>query len=47
MRVLSVIDEPGVVKRILDHLGLPTEPPLLAPARASPMHQVGFGFEVA
>jgi Putative transposase len=47
MRVLSVIDEPAVVKRILDHLGLPTEPPPLAPARASPMDQVGFGFEVA
>jgi hypothetical protein len=47
MRVLSVIDEPTTVKKVLHHLGLPAEPPDLSAARAPPMEQVGFGFDVA
>ena len=47
LRVLSVIDHPTVAKRIPDPLGLRSEPPPLAPARAPPMDQMGFGFESA
>ncbi len=36
MRFVSHIEEPVVVKRILGHLGLPTEAPQLFPARAPP-----------
>jgi hypothetical protein len=36
MRVLAFITEPRVVHRILDHVGLPTEAPPVAPARAPP-----------
>ncbi len=33
MRVMAYISEQNVVEKILTHLGLPTEPPPLAPAR--------------
>ena len=36
VRVLACITEPAVVRHILDHLGLPSEPVRAAPARASP-----------
>ncbi len=36
MRVLAAITDPVVVDAILAQLGLPTEPPTVAPARASP-----------
>ena len=36
MRVLAFIRTAAVVRRILEHLGLPAEPPRTAPARASP-----------
>jgi len=34
MVVLALISEPAVVRRILDHLGLPSSPPPLAPPRS-------------
>jgi len=36
MRLLATIIAPQVVRAILDHLDLPSTPPRLAPARASP-----------
>ena len=36
MRVISVIDEGPVATKILDHLGLPSAPPVRAPARDPP-----------
>ena len=36
MRVLAVISEPAIVRQILDHLGVPSEPPTLAKPRAPP-----------
>ena len=36
MRLIAFITEPASVKPILEHLGLPTEPPQLARARAPP-----------
>ena len=34
VEVLAVIIDPKVVRRILDHLGLPTTPPRRGPAQA-------------
>lgn len=39
MRVLAAITDPDVVTAILDHLGLPTEAPAMAPARAPPLRE--------
>jgi hypothetical protein len=36
MRVLAILTEPDPVRTILAHLGLPTEPPRVTPARAPP-----------
>jgi hypothetical protein len=36
MRIIAAIEEPAVIKKILDHLGLSTKVPQLAPARAPP-----------
>ena len=36
VRVLAAITDPAVVDAILTHLGLPTEPPAIAAARAPP-----------
>ncbi len=35
-RLIAHIEDPAVVARILRHLGLPTTPPPIAPARAPP-----------
>ena len=40
MHRISHIEQPQVIARILDHLGLPTEPPPLAPARAPPQQEL-------
>ena len=34
--VLDFLTEPVAIRKILDHLGLPTELPRVAPARAPP-----------
>jgi hypothetical protein len=36
MRVIAAIDDPPLVERILAHLGLPTERPVISPARSPP-----------
>ena len=42
-RLLAFILNPSAIERILRHLRLPTEPPTVYPARASP-EQEEFGF---
>jgi len=42
MVVLAAINDPSVVKKILDHLGLPTAGPTCAPARAPPETEFDF-----
>ncbi len=36
MELIAFVTEPASVKPILKHLGLPTEPPRVAPARGPP-----------
>ncbi len=36
IRIISVIEQPAVIHKILDHLGLPRAPPEVALARAPP-----------
>ena len=40
MTIIAFLTDPPVLSRILDHLGLPSSPPPLAPAR-SPLDEVG------
>ena len=35
-KIIAAIDDPKVIKKILEHLGLPTTPPPLWPARGPP-----------
>ncbi|HUF31423.1 MAG TPA: hypothetical protein VMM77_12295 [Gemmatimonadaceae bacterium] len=42
MRILAFITAAEPVDAILTHLGLPTTPPPLSPARAPPQHDLGF-----
>ena len=42
MVLLAFLTEPASVKPILDHLGLPTEPPRVAPARGPPEQSFDF-----
>jgi hypothetical protein len=43
MRIIAfVLDAPTIV-RILDHIGEPTQPPAVLPARSPP--QLAFGFD--
>ena len=46
MRVLATLTEPAVVKKILAHLGVPTEPLPRGRAR-DPTGQTGFDFDAA
>jgi hypothetical protein len=39
MQLLALIEDPAVIKKILEHLGLPTEPPRPRPARPPPEQQ--------
>jgi len=36
LKLLALIEDPNVIKKILKHLNLPTELPTPAPARAPP-----------
>jgi hypothetical protein len=51
MRVIAAIDDPPLVERILAHLGLPTERPVISPARSPPQPDfdefVDYDFAVA
>ena len=42
MRILTFITAAEPVHAILRHLGLPTTPPPLSPARGPPQHELGF-----
>ena len=46
MKVLAVIEQPEVVAKILGHLGMPTVPEGIAPARVSP-RQFDFDLDAA
>ena len=35
-KLIALLTDGAVVRKILEHLGLPTSPPALAPARAPP-----------
>ena len=37
LRLLALIEAPSVIRRILGHLGLPTEVPAARPSRAPPL----------
>ena len=37
VRLIALIDDPPVIRRILGHLGLPTEVPAARPPRAPPI----------
>ena len=41
-RLIALITDPLVVRRILHHLDLPCEPPPIAPARPPPQMVLGF-----
>ena len=40
MRIVAFITEPTTVRAILDHLGEPIRPPIIAPARGPPLWDV-------
>jgi len=40
MRVVSAVTSPAVIRRILEHLDLPTEIPAFAPARGPPQEEL-------
>ena len=42
MRLIAFIMEPPVVEKILKHIGEPTEPPTVLPARAPPQVEMDF-----
>ncbi len=41
MRLVALIDQPSVIRRILRHLELPTEVPAPRPARDPPLQELG------
>ena len=43
MRLIAFIIEPPVIERILTHIGQPTTPPPVLPARSPPQGEMGFG----
>ena len=42
MEIIAAIEDPKVIRKILDHNGLPTKPPSLHPARGPPSQQRHF-----
>jgi len=42
MRIIAFILEPPIITRILTHIGEPTTPPAVLPARAPPQAELGF-----
>jgi len=42
MKIIAAIEDPKVIRKILDHMGLDTKPPLLKPARGPPKQQHHF-----
>ena len=47
MRLIAFIMEPVVVEKILSHIGEPTEPPTVLPARAPPQVEMDFCATIA
>ena len=44
MQIIQVVEDPKVIERILTHLGLPTDLPPVAPARAPPEDELDLCF---
>ncbi len=42
MKIIAAIEDPRVIKKILEHMGLSTKPPPLHPARGPPKHEHHF-----
>ena len=42
MLVIAFITDPGVIRRILEHLNVPSRVPAIAPAQPSPQHSFDF-----
>jgi len=42
MRIIAFVLDPPVIERILDHIGEPSTPPLILPARSPPQAEMEF-----
>ncbi len=42
MRIIAFVLDPPVIERILRHIGKPTAPPAILPARSPPQGELGF-----
>ena len=42
MRIIAFVLDPPVIERILGHIGEPTSPPTVLPARSPPQWELGF-----
>jgi len=42
MKIVAAVTDPASVRRYLEGVGLPSEPPLIAPARASPQLDLAY-----
>ena len=42
MRIIAFVLDPPVIERILRHVGEPTEPPAILPARSPPQGEIAF-----
>ncbi len=42
MRIIATLTEAASIRRYLEGVGLPAEPPLIAPARPPPQHSLDF-----
>jgi len=42
MRIIAFVLDPPVIERILRHVGEPTEPPAILPARSPPQTELEF-----
>lgn len=47
MKIIAAIEDPKVIRKILNHKGLPSKPPPLHPARGPPRGQYHFEDEFA
>ena len=47
MRIIAFIQDPPVIEKILRHIGEPTEPPEVLPARGPPQREMAFPQEDA
>jgi len=39
VKIISAIEDPKVIKKILDHVGIPSVPPAAKPARGPPLNE--------